>query len=62
MFQNYLRIALRNLARNKGYSFINIGGLALSMACGIIIFTLVKHHLSFDDFHDDADQIGRAHV
>jgi ABC-type antimicrobial peptide transport system permease subunit len=59
MIQNYLKIALRNLQRNKVYSFINIGGLALSMACGIIIFTLVKHHLSFDDFHTDADRIYR---
>lgn len=59
MIRNYLKIAFRNLARNKAYSAINVGGLALSMTCGIIIFTLVKHHLSFDDFHNDTDRIYR---
>ena len=53
MIRNYCKIALRVLFRNKTYSALNILGLALSMTCGILIFTLVKYHLSFDDFHKD---------
>jgi putative ABC transport system permease protein len=59
MFKNYFKIALRNLARHKIYGLINVIGLAMSMACGIIMFTLVKYHLSFDNFHKDADRIYR---
>jgi len=59
MFKNYLKIAIRNLQRNKVYASINILGLALSMCCGILIFALVKHHLSFDNFHPNADRIYR---
>lgn len=51
MFRSYFKIGWRNLTRNKGYASINIAGLALSMTCGLLIFTFVKHHLSFDDFH-----------
>ena len=59
MIRNYCKIALRVLFRNKTYSTLNILGLALSMTCGILIFTLVKYHLSFDNFHKDADRIYR---
>lgn len=59
MIRNYCKIALRVLFRNKTYSTLNILGLALSMTCGILIFTLVKYHLSFDNFHKDKDRIYR---
>jgi putative ABC transport system permease protein len=59
MLRNYLTIALRNLQRNKAYTCINVMGLALSIACGIIIFTVVQYHLSFDNFHPHADRIYR---
>ncbi|QHT71979.1 FtsX-like permease family protein [Rhodocytophaga rosea] len=59
MLRNYLTIALRNLQRNKAYTFINVMGLALSITCGILIFTLVKYHLSFDTFHANAGRIYR---
>jgi ABC-type antimicrobial peptide transport system permease subunit len=59
MFKNYLKIAIRNLQRNKVYALINVMGLALSMSCGILIFALVKHHLSFDNFHNNSDRIYR---
>ena len=59
MFRSYFKIGWRNLARNKAYSIINIAGLALSMTCGILIFTFVTHHLSFDNFHQDSNRIYR---
>ena len=59
MLKNYFKIAFRNLTRNKMYGFINVLGLAMSMACGILIFTLIKYHLSFDNFHKDTNSIYR---
>ncbi|HVU54657.1 MAG TPA: ABC transporter permease [Puia sp.] len=60
MLKNYWKIAVRVLLKNKSYSAINILGLALSMTCGILIFTLVQYHLSFDNFHKDSDHIYRC--
>ena len=54
MFRNYLKIALRNLWRHKGYSFINIAGLAVGMACTLFILLWVQDELSFDRFHVNA--------
>jgi predicted permease len=62
MITNYFRIARRYLLRRKGYTAINVLGLALSMACAILIFTLVNYHLGFDRFHPDADRIYRIVV
>jgi len=59
MFSNYLKIARRNLVRNKAYTTTNVLGLALGMTCGILIFTLVSYHLSIDTFHPDSDRIYR---
>ncbi len=59
MLSNYLKIARRNLTRNRAYATINVLGLALGMTCGILIFTLVTYHLSFDNFHVDSDRIYR---
>jgi putative ABC transport system permease protein len=60
MLQNYLKVALRNFRRHKGYSFINIFGLALGMAVCILILLWVKDELSFDRFHEKADRIHRV--
>ena len=60
MFKNYLKIALRNIQRHKVYSFINISGLAVGMACCILIFLYVKSELSYDRYHKDADSIFRV--
>jgi putative ABC transport system permease protein len=57
MLQNYLKIALRNLLRNKVYSFINIAGLALGLTVSMLILLFVSHEVSFDKFHAKADKI-----
>ena len=59
MLRNYFTVAFRNLVRHKTYTGLNVLGLALSMACGILIFTLVTFHLGFDRFHADAGRIYR---
>ena len=60
MLQNYLKIALRNLLRNKVYSFINILGLAIGVSACLVIFLLVSFELSFENFQPDREQIYRV--
>ncbi len=60
MFRNYLKIAWRNLIRNKTFSAINILGLALGMATCLLIGLYVFHELSYDRFHEKADRIVRV--
>lgn len=62
MVRNYLRIAWRNLVRNKVYSAINMTGLGIGMAGAIIIFQLVSYHLEVDRYHANADKIFRIVV
>ncbi len=59
MIRNYFKVGYRNIAKNRGYSFINITGLALSITCAIFIFSFVKYNLSFDNFHENPDRIYR---
>jgi len=59
MIKNYLKIAVRNLRRNKIFSFINILGLALGMTCSILIMLWVQDELSYDRFHAQADNLYR---
>jgi len=59
MLKNYLKIALRNLLRYKGYSLINITGLAVGIACCLLILLYVQDELSYDRYHQKADQIYR---
>jgi putative ABC transport system permease protein len=60
MFKNYLKIATRNLLKQKGYSFINIAGLATGIAACFLIFIWVRDELAYDRFHAKADRIYRA--
>jgi putative ABC transport system permease protein len=60
MFKNYLKIAFRTLWKNKKLSFINIFGLAVGMACSLLIFLFVKDELNYDRFHKDAHRIHRV--
>lgn len=57
MLINYLKIALRNLIKNSIYSFINIVGLSVGLACSILILLWVNHELSFDTFHTKRDRL-----
>jgi len=59
MIRNYLKIATKNLKSNKAYTLINVAGLALGMGCAVLIFILVKYHISIDNFHANADRIYR---
>jgi putative ABC transport system permease protein len=59
MLKNYLKVAVRNLARYKGYAFINIMGLAVGIAASVLIFLYIADELSFDRFHENADRIYR---
>jgi putative ABC transport system permease protein len=59
MFKNYLMVAIRNLKRQKGYSLINIFGLAIGMALCLLILIYVQDELSYDNFHEKADRIYR---
>ncbi len=60
MFKNYLKIAFRNLRKHKGYSFINVAGLAIGMTCCALIMLYVQHESSYDRFHQHANRLYRV--
>lgn len=60
MLRNYLTVAFRNLWKHKFYSFINILGLALGLACFLFIFLFIRDELSYDQYHEKADRIYRV--
>ncbi len=62
MLRNYIKIALRNLWRNKVHSTINIFGLSIGIASCILIMLFAKDELTFDKFHSKSDRIYRAWV
>ena len=62
MLKNYLKIAFRNLLREKGYAAINVGSLAIGLACCVLISLYVRDELSYDRFHENADRIYRLVV
>ncbi|MEO3405821.1 ABC transporter permease [Mucilaginibacter sp. CAU 1740] len=62
MLKNYIKTAWRNLVRNKFYSIINIAGLTMGLAIGILILLWVQDELSFDSFHKNASNIYRVEL
>ena len=60
MIRNYFKIAWRNLVRSKGYSAINIGGLAVGMAVAMMIGLWVYDELSFNKYHQNYDRIAQV--
>jgi putative ABC transport system permease protein len=59
MFISYIKIGLRNLIRHKGYTFINLTGLAVGMACAALILIYLREELSYDRYHSKAERIYR---
>lgn len=60
MYKNFFTIAWRNLAKKKAYSFINIFGLGLGIACCVLIFMFVQDELSYDNYHNNGERIYRV--
>lgn len=61
MFKNYLKIAWRNLVRNRTYGFLNIIGLSVGIAGCLLIFLFIQDELSYDQYHKNADRIYRVY-
>jgi len=59
MYKNYLKIILRNFRKYKGFSFINLAGFTIGLTAFILIFLYIRHELSYDRFHNNADTIYR---
>jgi len=62
MIMNYLKIASRNILKHKGFSIINVFGLAAGLACSTVIILYVFNELTYDRFHQDAHRIYRVAV
>jgi putative ABC transport system permease protein len=60
MLKNYFKVAFRYLAKHKGYTLINVLGLAVGIACCILVMIFVRSEWSYDRFHSKADRIHRA--
>lgn len=59
MFRNYIIIAFRNLKKHKGYTLINISGLAIGLACSIAVLVFVRSENTFDNYHENKENIYR---
>ncbi|MBS1754458.1 MAG: ABC transporter permease [Ferruginibacter sp.] len=62
MIKNYFKIALRNLVKTKGFSFINITGFAIGLTCFMLIAVYVLNELSYDKYPADAKNIYRVNL
>jgi len=62
MFSNYFKIALRHLLKDSVYSFINIAGLSVGLACSMLILLWVSDEMSYDTFHGNADRIHQVWI
>ena len=62
MFRNHLNLAIRNLVKRKGYSLLNILGLAIGITCCLLIFQYVARERSYERFNPNAEQIVRLRL
>ena len=62
MFKSYIKIAFRSFLKHKLYSFVNIFGLSIGIAFCLLIYLFVRHELSYDHFHENAEQIFRVNA
>jgi putative ABC transport system permease protein len=62
MLKHYLKIALRHLLKQKAYSFINVLGLAVGIACCLLVILFVRHERSYDLFHANGERIFRVNM
>ena len=60
MFKNYMKTSLRNIAKYKTFSVINISGLAIGLTCCILIYMYIADELSFDNFHKNSGRLYRV--
>jgi putative ABC transport system permease protein len=60
MFKNYFKVALRNILKHKAFSVINVTGLAIGIACCLLILLWIQDELSYDKYHEDHDKIYRV--
>lgn len=60
MFNNYFKLATRNLIKYKGFTFINIFGLSVGLTCVFLILLFLREELGFDRFHENAERICRV--
>ena len=62
MLKNFFKVAIRNIIRQKVYALINIGGLAVGIACSILITAFIMYELSYDKLHEKGDRIMRLYL
>jgi putative ABC transport system permease protein len=60
MIRNYFKIAIRNIKRYSTFSILNISGMAIGMACAILLLLWVRYERSYDRFHENADRLFRV--
>jgi putative ABC transport system permease protein len=60
MLKNYLKTAFRNILREKASTLINIAGLTMGITCSLVLFLLIRHLSSYDNFHSKKDRIYRV--
>ena len=57
MFRNYIKSTIRNMQKNKLHTAINIVGLSVAFTCSILLFIMVYHEFSFDNFHGNKNKL-----
>jgi len=62
MWRNFIRVAIRNISKNKTFNLINIAGLAIGLASAIFIILYIVNELKYDRFHENADNIYRLYI